>query len=385
MDKITSWITKTNEEISNRSSNSYSKEFDRFIQLYFLLNHILTESNDKNGRLIKSNKDSELIKEYLPKYIVKEFNSRLKGDPNFKEIASSIFLIMQQHVSKMIDLKYFANTGIGISKYRAFVEMSSIGYFNESESTAFRKTSMTKVDYEEHIKISNYSKYQQSDLKNLLEGTLSIIYAVRNNFYHGLKKIANEQNELREYINLAIIKVIKFVYDLDNKIYPNTWSFWDELIDIENKYTDNLKSKERMYETELEKKVKERVLNSYNKSIQDLSNWHSFIHESDSKNLSFAYYFITFERVCSIIKNATYKNELHNIVDALEHLKTRFNLQIDLTDIKASHNNCVAQRNNMFHGDDSIDLDTLLPDITDKLSNIHMKIEEIFNALNETD
>lgn len=382
MDKITSWITKTNEEISNRSSNSYSKEFDRFIQLYFLLNHILTESNDKNGRIIKSNKDSELIEEYLPKYIIKEFSSRLKGDPNFKEIASSIFLIMQQHVSKMIDFGYFANTGIGISKHRAFVEMSSIGYFNES--TAFRPTAMTKADYEDHTKISNYSKYQESDLKNLLEGTLSIIYAVRNNFYHGFKKSKNEQNELIEYINLSIIKVIKFVYDLDNKIYPNTWIFWDELMDIENKYTDSLESKERIYQIELEKKIKERVLNSYNKSIQDLSNWHSFIHESDSKNLSFAYYFITFERVCSIIKNATYKNELHNIVDALEHLKTRFNLPIDLIDIKTTYDNCVAQRNNMFHGNDSIDLDTLLPNIADKLSNIHKKIEEIFNALSET-
>lgn len=372
MNTISNWIQETNIEISNR--NQSSKEFDRFIQLYFLLENLL-EQITTNVLPVQNRTNTQLVTECLPKIVNNKWGTI--SNPVKDSLNDEGFLIhlsMQYHLNTMLEEDYFTSTGISASRNKVIVELKKdLGYFDKS--TSFQHDSLTKSDFEHYSKIlkfknfsQNYSSSDKNNFKNLLEGTLKIIYAVRNNFYHGGKQKLDSQDKLIRYINLSMLKIIKIIYTINNETSSNNWSFWNQLSSIESQYT-----------TILRKAVKARLKRLYRKEKNDIEQWVQ-LSQNGNKHLNFSYYFIAVERLQTMIERAFFFN-FRNIIEAINCLNNFFSLSVNVTNIESKYNNSKSIRNNIFHGSSSINLNQDLANSNIELVQIIDKVKDMIQDI----
>jgi hypothetical protein len=364
MGLIEDWIRKTNSEISSRPSSN--AEFDRFIQLYFLLNNLLKQSNDRHGIFPRPN-DTKIITEFLPEFLDEKWRD-FREDSDCERSANVIYLAMNYYIYHMLDKNYFANPGIQRKQIKVLVELVKTGYFHNS--TGYQNKPITKSDYDSFMDISKYNLWKNEKLKNLIKGTLKTVYAVRNNFYHGSKSLDNPQNELLELINLSIIKLIKLLYDVENLLSTGTLTFWMEISEIETDYEEKLK-----------KNIKKRIDSIYKHETADIKKWSSSTIENNGC-LSFSYYFITLDRLNSIIEYGTFK-KFNDIIKAIEYLNNHFSISISgLDDMRSDYEECKQYRNHIFHGNEEINLGHDLSTMNRKLSRILNKVREVLDSIN---
>jgi hypothetical protein len=363
MQHITEWINKTNDEISQR--NSDGREFDKFIQVYFLLNNLLNSSNN-DSKIIENASDTSLITEYLPKFVEKNWET-ISEDPVSRQAAEEVFLIMQYHLDLMLKDGYFADTGISSRKHTILVKTREVGYFNST--SGFINVTMTEADYSSFLKISEFNDFKKGKLKGLLEGSLEIIYAIRNNFYHGGKSKKPSQDQLIQLIILAIIKLLKILYSLENQLFSEKWSFWNEISLIEDKYDLVLKDR-----------IRTNLMIVYDEEKNDYANWLK-LADNNKLHLNFSYYFITLERLKSLIEKTTYQKH-RNVVEALAFLNNYFSLNSEEIDqAKDDLSECKLLRNNIFHGDSNIDLGQDLAGANSKLSEIVKLVHDVIKQI----
>lgn len=331
---IKDWISKTNTEISQRDGGI--REFDRFIQLNFILSNVIEKSN-RSRTLLTNPNDTKLMTTYIPELVSQCWDDFTPDKEIFKNAARTLYLTMQYHFIAMREDGYYAGTGIKPRNRSLLIETKTVGYYNGT--TSYVEIEMTKADFDSYDKINKYDDFKQVKFKDLVEGSLTIIYAVRNNFFHGTKTFSESQNKLIQLINLAMIQLIKVLHTIEN------WDFWDEI-----------KSIGHTYRQILTRQIKNRAKIIWEDDSPDISYWHDQTNHS-YENISFAYYFVTLERIKSVVEKCLLTN-FKDVFDALENLYLATDSPIpELTLIKRKYINCKDHRNNIFHGSDDLQIE----------------------------
>ena len=292
---IRDWINKTNSEIENR--DCVGREFDRFIQLYFILSNSIKKSQQANPQILANPSDTELITLFLPKYIDSNWNTI--GDRSTLESAAMLlYLSLQYHYMQMKEKHFFAGTGIQSSNRSLLIDTKTIGYYKNT--TSFEHSIITDADYISYKAINEYNKFKKEKFASLLGGSLRVIYAIRNNFFHGTKRKIESQDSLIKLVNLSILEIIKILHSI------NSQNFWSELRPIEEYYKENLIQQ-----------IKERIKRIFENDSKDIIEWSS-LTESSTLHLSFSYYFVILERMKSIIEKSFILN-FKDVIEAIKH------------------------------------------------------------------
>lgn len=356
MDLITNWINKTNNEISRRGA--HSKDFDRFIQLYFLLNNVLKKSYDAKSDRLSASSDTGIMTQFLPKLIEVEWEE-VKSCASNKKSFNYIYIGMQYYIETLLSKNFYADDGILSKNSKAFTELVQVGYFEEP--TRFSYASITKADFDSFNKIATFGDFKQQGCKRLTEGTLKTIYAVRNNFYHGSKAKIAHQDELLAMLNLAMVKLLYVLFTVENGLSNDG-----------NLYSlDVLKPVEEEYESRLKERVAKKLEVLYQGTKGDLDIWGLSVQENNSGALDFAYYFVMLDKLHAIIEQAT-RRKFRGLIKGLEYLGSYFELQHDgeISRLSNIHRNCKGYRNDIFHGNSSIDLGVELREKNNQLKEL---------------
>ncbi|WP_338791246.1 hypothetical protein [Bernardetia sp. MNP-M8] len=375
MTLISDWIAKTNEEISSVPNQS-NEQYHRFVQLYFLLNNLLKKSNLSNPPIKRA--DSGLITDYLPTYLESNWQ-QISSDSSIEESCYRIYLSLNYNFSLMLENNFYANTTATSSSPISVIKTQNISYKSTTHSRI--NYTITDEDFKVFSLILNYGgKYKQKRLKELMEGALKVIYAVRNNYYHGGKTDSSTQKKLLNLINICIVNVIEVLILTEKLLNPNdnTWNLgsdWETIrIDLNNS---------------LQNIVKEKIISFYNNDDErdDRLRWKHLLDEENLEILRLPYYFILLEKQKITIESCTHKN-YKDVIDAVNEISNFLSIRsrISWDGLDNKYRNTLRQkRNSIFHGNENSSLEDIRTEINENnedLRNLMTKVDEFLNNFN---
>ncbi len=179
-------------------TNIPNDEYEQFIQLYFILNNYFCEIFPSSNNQCKDG-DEKRMTEKLPQIINEQYEIIA---PNIDRLR-----LLLLHT-----FKYIIKKDLYLSKEKNdifFTELIKIRYSGKT----YIITSEDKKIFE------TINNYIESNAKIIVQSALRIIYAVRNNFYHGSKKRLPEQVGLLSYLNQIIVAIIQITCSLKTELY----------------------------------------------------------------------------------------------------------------------------------------------------------------------
>ncbi len=199
---IRNWLLIVPTEVTNTNDIEYKK----FIQLYFILNNFFCEVFPLGN--CKS-KDGQRMKEEFPKLVFQNWGNI---EYSTKREIKDIHLIILKHIKFAIDNHFY------ITKDKndfSFTELIKIKY---SEGDGYIKTKSDAILFKK-LSLCNYNNLSGKKAEIILKSTLTILYGVRNNFYHGGKSRLTEQTQLLSYMNNVILRILKILIKIKPELY----------------------------------------------------------------------------------------------------------------------------------------------------------------------
>lgn len=218
---IKNWLSIVPTNVENTNDIEYKK----FIQLYFILNNFFCEIFPL-GDCRK--KDGQRMKEEFPNLVYQSWGSL---DSSIVKELKDIHIIILKHNKFAIENNFY------ITKDKndfSFTELIKFQYCNQDNYI----TTKSDVILFKTLSQCNYNRLTAKKAENILKTTLSILYAVRNNFYHGGKRRLPEQTQLLSYLNNIIIRVLQISSRIKPELFDTTIN--NKLTELKNAYDNEI-------------------------------------------------------------------------------------------------------------------------------------------------
>lgn len=346
---LTDWINSTKQHNNSEKENYYN-----FIQLYFLLNHTFKEMRN-NAR----DSDTNTMTKAFPEIINAKWGS-INSKQSIKNDIKTIHFLMMKLIDFLISNRFSSIK----DKNFLFTELIPIGYYYNVGS--YYTVHITKNELIQYNTIIKFREIKQEETVKFFEATLTILYAIRNSYYHGQKLAHAKQDDLLLYLNYIMIEILKISRSIQSDLYSTN---------IEREINDIEKS----YKQKLAIQLKTDLCNGIRSSEDDFEEWRK-LSESGNDYFYFAYSFIIIEKIHKIIIRVLH-NTNDDIIDAIKKIETHFDIQFkdnfpkDISKYRKEYEHLKLKRNAFFHGNNDTQLDI------GEIQNLNSRLDEFITQI----